>query len=54
MNKSELHKINHPVRRIAFLCFGLMIMAFGVAFSIKGELGTTPIYSVTYVTSKIS
>lgn len=54
MNKSELHKINHPVRRIAFLCFGLMIMAFGVAFSIKGALGTSPISSVPYVTAKIS
>lgn len=54
MNKSELHKINHPVRRIAFLCFGLMIMVFGVAFSIKGALGTSPISSVPYVTAKIS
>ena len=54
MNKSELHKINHPLRRIAFLCFGLMIMAFGVAFSIKGALGTSPISSVPYVTAKIS
>ena len=54
MNKSELHKINHPVRRIAFLCFGLMIMAFGVVFSIKGALGTSPISSVPYVTAKIS
>ena len=54
INKSELHKINHPVRRIAFLCFGLMIMAFGVAFSIKGALGTSPISSVPYVTAKIS
>ena len=54
MNKSELHKINHPVRRIAFLCFGLMIMAFGFAFSIKGALGTSPISSVPYVTAKIS
>ncbi|MBM6885507.1 YitT family protein [Pseudoflavonifractor phocaeensis] len=49
-----MHKINHPVRRIAFLCFGLMIMAFGVAFSIKGALGTSPISSVPYVTAKIS
>ena len=54
MSRSELHKINHPVRRIAFLCFGLMIMAFGVAFSIKGALGTSPISSVPYVTAKIS
>ncbi len=36
MSRSELHKIDHPVKRIVFLCFGLIIMAFGVAFSIKG------------------
>lgn len=51
---SELHKINHPIKRIALLCFGLIVMAFGVAFSIKGALGTSPISSVPYVTAKIS
>lgn len=54
MNRSRLHKINCPIKRIALLCFGLMIMAFGVAFSIKGALGTSPISSVPYVTAKIS
>ena len=33
---------------------GFSIMAFGVAFSIKAELGTSPISSVPYVTSQIS
>lgn len=33
---------------------GLTIMAFGVAFSIKAALGTSPISSVPYVTSTIS
>lgn len=51
---SELHKINHPIKQIALLCFGLIVMAFGVAFSIKGALGTSPISSVPYVTAKIS
>lgn len=51
---SELHKINHPIKRIVLLCFGLIVMAFGVAFSIKGALGTSPISSVPYVTAKIS
>ena len=36
------------------LCLGLTIMAFGVAFSIKAALGTSPISSVPYVTSTIS
>lgn len=54
MSKSELHKMDHPIKRIALLRFGLMVMAFGVAFSIKGALGTSPISSVPYVTAKIS
>lgn len=41
-------------KRIIFLCLGLTIMAFGVAFSIKAALGTSPISSVPYVTSTIS
>ena len=53
MSESELHKINHPIKRIVLLCFGLIIMAFGVELSIKGELGTSPISSVPYVTAKI-
>lgn len=47
-------EINHPIKRIIFLCLGLSIMAFGVAFSIKAALGTSPISSVPYVTSEIS
>lgn len=41
-------------KRIIFLCLGLTIMAFGVAFSIKAALGTSPISSVPYFTSTIS
>lgn len=48
------HRINHPIKRLFFLCAGLIIMAFGVAFSIKAALGTSPISSVPYVTSAIS
>ena len=33
---------------------GLLIMAFGVGFSIKGNLGTSPISSLPYVTGQIS
>ncbi len=51
---TESTKPKHPVRRFIFLCFGLMIIAFGVAFSIKAGLGTSPISSVPYVTAEIS
>ncbi len=36
------------------MCMGFFIMAFGVAFSIKAALGTSPISSFPYVTSVIS
>lgn len=46
--------LKHIPARIVFLCIGLIIMAFGVAFSVKAGLGTSPISSVPYVTSTIS
>lgn len=39
------------VKRYVMLCIGLAIMAFGVAFSIKAGLGTSPISSLPYVLS---
>lgn len=42
------------IKRCLFLCAGLCIMAFGVAFSIRADLGTSPISSVPYVVSLIS
>ncbi len=39
------------VKRYLLLLIGLAIMAFGVAFSIKANLGTSPISSVPYVVS---
>ena len=42
------------MRRLLFLCLGLIIMAFGVAFSVKAGLGTSPISSVPYAASEIS
>lgn len=47
-NSMNSHKIE-LVKRYLFLCVGLMVMAFGVAFSIKAGLGTSPISSVPYV-----
>ncbi len=42
------------IKRYVFLLVGLLIMAFGVGFSIKGDLGTSPISSVPYAVSLIS
>ncbi len=39
------------LRRYIFFAAGLAVMAFGVAFSIKAELGTSPISSLPYVLS---
>lgn len=52
--KQSIKNIDHPLKRVVFLCAGLIIMAFGVAFSIQAGLGTSPISSVPYVTSEIS
>lgn len=54
MKQTKHRTITYPLRRLIFLCLGLIIMAFGVAFSIKAGLGTSPISSVPYVTSEIS
>lgn len=42
------------VKRWIYFVAGLFIMAFGVSFSIKGNLGTSPISSLPYVTGQIS
>ena len=41
------------VKRYLMLCMGLAVMAFGVAFSIKAGLGTSPISSLPYVLSRL-
>ena len=47
-------KITHPVKRILILFIGLIFMAFGVAFSIKSNLVTSPISSITYALNLIT
>ncbi len=42
------------IKRYLLLLAGLAVMAFGVAFSIKASLGTSPISSVPYVVSLFS
>mgnify|MGYP005762908963 CR=1 FL=1 len=49
---SKLNKLHvYILKRYLLLLVGLSIMAFGVAFSIKASLGTSPISSVPYVVS---
>ena len=50
MNRVEKTHI-YIIRRYLLLLAGLSIIAFGVAFSIKASLGTSPISSVPYVVS---
>ncbi|MFA0815372.1 MAG: YitT family protein [Anaerofustis sp.] len=45
MNKSE------QIKRYLFFVLGLMVLAFGVALSVKANLGTSPISSLPYVLS---
>ena len=42
------------IKRYLVLLVGLAIMAFGVAFSIKADVGTSPISSVPYVVSRFT
>jgi len=41
------------VFRILIYCLGLLLMAFGVALSVNGNLGVSPINSLPYVISRI-
>lgn len=42
------------IKRYILLLAGLTVMAFGVTFSIKGNLGTSPISSVPYAVSRFT
>ena len=43
--------MKYVLRRYLILMIGLAVMAVGVAFSIKADLGTSPVSSVPYVIS---
>lgn len=47
-------KFKRLLYRYLLLCVGLVIMAFGVAFSIQAGLGTSPISSLPYVISLLT
>lgn len=42
------------VKKILSYCLGLLLLAFGVTFSIKSNLGVSPINSIPYVLSLIT
>lgn len=48
MQTEEKHNF---IKRWLFLMVGLITLSFGIAFSIKSDLGTSPISSVPYVIS---
>ena len=57
LKESGLSKNKLPVyilKRYLLLLAGLLIMAFGLSFSIKANLGTSPISCVPYVISLFS
>lgn len=59
LNFAQKHVVNKQkvveyVKRYIVLIVGLVIMSFGVAFSINASLGTSPVSSIPYVTSIIS
>ena len=47
-------KTQNYVKRYLMLCVGLTIISFGIAFSIKAGLGTTPVSSLPYILSEIT
>ena len=49
-----MNRVSNYIKRYLLLLVGLSIMAFGVAFSIKANLGTSPISSVPYAVSVIT
>ncbi|MCU6761451.1 Uncharacterized BCR%2C YitT family COG1284 [uncultured Roseburia sp.] len=52
MNSVVIHK--NTIKRYLFLCLALIVMAFGVAMSIKANLGTSPISSFPFVLSLLT
>ena len=39
--------------QVGIYCFGLLVLAFGVAFSVNSDLGVSPVNSMPYVFSQI-
>ena len=54
INSIQIPREAHSLKHWLLLISGLFVMALGVAFSIKADLGTSPISSVPYVLSVIT
>ena len=46
--------LHTQLKRYGMLCMGLLIMSFGIACSIKAELGTSPVSSLPFVLSQFT
>ncbi|WP_051196153.1 DUF6198 family protein [Clostridium cadaveris] len=46
--------MNKKIKQASSYCLGLLLLAFGVTFSIKSNLGVSPINSIPYVLSLIT
>ncbi len=51
MQMGKTERLKTLLKHYLLLCAGLAVMAFGVACSVKADLGTSPISSVPYVVS---
>lgn len=49
--KNQINKEAYEIKNWIILVLGLIVMAFGVALSIRADLGTSPISSLPYVVS---
>lgn len=52
--RKHRRSVPEMIKRYAVLCFGLLIMSFGVGLSIKAQLGTSPISSIPNVLNIIT
>ncbi|WP_432409429.1 YczE/YyaS/YitT family protein [Wukongibacter sp. M2B1] len=53
INTWTREKVESFVKRFIIYCLGLFLMALGVSFSVKSNLGVSPVSSLPYVTSLI-
>ena len=44
----------HLPKRVASYCLGLLLLAFGVTFSVRSNLGVSPVNSIPYVLSLLT
>lgn len=50
----EQRSYKNKIKRVAVYCLGLLFMGIGVSFSVKSNLGVSPVNSLPYVVSLIT